>query len=189
MPYKVADNSVNFYESHDAAGRLQSVIKYKIPQEETEGFYFIPKWAIFLGGLFYVFVLTMLLAAIFVVYNAPRPGLYQESCVGRSCIKNFGLVCLNSTCSCPSGYLYIDKCIFKKTYEEQCNGNTYCQDKKNLVCLNGVCSCNSSQYWNNNTCSNFLSYGKSCKKDSQCDSSLKFICDTMHGSCACPSSR
>ena len=189
MENKFNENLITFYEKYDDSGILQSVIKYKIQEEEKEGYYFIPKWAIVLAGVFYVFVFIMLLTAIFVVYMAPRPGLYQESCLGRSCIKNFGLVCLNSKCSCSTGYLYIDKCVFKKTYAEQCNGNNYCQDNTSLVCLNGACSCNSSQYWNNEACTNFVSYGKSCKTDSQCDPSLKLICDTIHGSCACQSSR
>ena len=98
MRNKVSDNSFTFYESYDSNGQLQSVIKYTIPNEETSGYFFIPKWLIALAVLFYVFVLTCLFAAIFVVYLAPRPGLYQESCAGRSCVKNFNLVCLNNVC-------------------------------------------------------------------------------------------
>ncbi len=189
MTNKVIDNSVTLSQKYDKSGEIQSAIKFTVPKEVTTGFYFIPKWAIGLVGIFSVFVLTVLFAAIFVVYNAPRPGLYQESCAGRSCIKNFGLVCANSTCQCPNGYLYIYNCTLKKAYAEKCNGNNYCHDNKNLLCLNGVCSCNSTQYWNNISCSNLVSYGKSCKIDSQCDNNLKLVCDTIHGICACSSAR
>ena len=189
MTNKVIDSSVTLFQNHERSGKLKSVIKYTVPKEETTGFYFIPKWALGLVGLFYVFVLIVLFASIFVVYNAPRPGLYQESCTGRSCIKNLGLVCANSTCECPNGYVYIYNCTLKKAYAEKCNGNYYCQDNKNSFCLNGACSCNSTQYWDNKSCSSFLSYGKSCKIDSQCDNSLKLVCDTMYGMCACSSAR
>ncbi len=185
----MSSSSFTFYENHDNDGKLQSVIKYIIPKEETAGYWFIPKWLIALGGLFYVFVIICLFAAIFVVYDAPRSGLYQESCAGRSCIKNFGLVCDNSKCICPTGYLYVDKCTMKKTYGDRCNANNYCKDNTNLYCLNGVCSCNSSQYWNNNSCSNLRSYAASCDSYSQCDANLKFICDTTHGICSCPITR
>ena len=189
MRNKVSDNSFTFYESYDSNGQLQSVIKYTIPNEETSGYFFIPKWLIALAVLFYVFVLTCLFAAIFVVYLAPRPGLYQESCAGRSCVKNFNLVCLNNTCTCPNGYVYIDKCTLKKTYSEQCNSNNYCQVKKNLVCLNGVCSCNSKQYWTGNTCPNLGYYASSCNSNSNCDDSIKLVCDTTRGKCGCLSTR
>jgi hypothetical protein len=188
MTNKIHD-SFKFYESYDINGQVQSVIKYTIPKEETAGYFFIPKWAIGLGALFYIFVLTCLFAAIFVVYNAPRPGLYQESCAGRSCVKNFGLVCVNSTCTCPIGYLYIDKCTVKKTYREQCNNNNYCKDNTNLVCLNGICDCSSKQYWNNKSCSNLGSFAASCKFDSQCDDNLKLICDTTYYACGCSNTR
>ena len=39
MSNKDTNNSVMIHENRDWAGRLQSVIKYKTPKEDTDGFY------------------------------------------------------------------------------------------------------------------------------------------------------
>jgi hypothetical protein len=177
------------FESFDQNGELKSVIQYVNRKDETSKYCLIPKWCMGLASLFCAFILLILFSAIFIVSTASRPGLYKESCVGRSCVKDFGLVCKNYTCDCPTGYLYIDKCTYKKTFLEKCNGNQYCLDNTNLVCLDGVCKCNTTQYWNNKICTNVLTYGISCKTDIQCNSMLNLYCDLKYGICGCDSSR
>lgn len=186
---KKDNNSVTYHQSYDKFGRLKSVIRYKIPTDEIKGFVFIPKWFTVLAGAFYLLILLILFAAIFIVTLQSRPGFYQESCLGRSCIKNFGLTCKNNTCTCATGYTYVDKCILKKTYLQQCNANYYCQDNTNLVCLSGVCTCNSTQYWDGKVCTSFSEYHQSCKTDTQCDPRLKLYCNTKYGLCDCTSDR
>ena len=184
--YNADSPPVIFSEMFDKNGNLQSVLQYRNPKEETKGYCFIPIWLIVSISIFYAFVQITLIAAVFLINFQTRPGLYKESCFGRSCIKNFGLICRNFTCDCPTDYVYINKCMAKKTFMEKCNSNMYCKDT--MTCLNGVCSCNSSQYFNNYTCANIVSYKQSCKIDSQCDSRLILYCNTKYGMCLCNSS-
>ena len=183
------DSPIVVKKNFNDRGKLKSIFRYKVPLEETKGFYLIPKWLIVSIGIIYAFVQISLIAAAFLINFQSRPGLYKESCFGRSCNKNFGLLCSNNTCVCPTDYVYIDKCIAKRTYMQKCNSDMYCKDT--MVCLNGVCSCNSSQYLNSNndTCLNMISYKQSCKTDSQCDSRLILYCSTKYGMCMCNSDR
>ena len=125
------EESVTIHESRDQNGQLQSVIRYKIPKEKLNGCVLIPKWLVGLGSIMSVAVLTTIIASVVVIHNAPRAALYQENCSGRSCTKDLGLICKNKTCDCPTGYIYINKCIARKTYMEQCHLNSYCQDNTN----------------------------------------------------------
>jgi hypothetical protein len=186
---KIAPTPRVLLEVYDQNGQLKSVVQNVFRKDETSKYCLISKCCIVLASSFSAFILLVLFSAIFIVSIAPRPGLYRESCVGRSCIKNFGLVCKNYTCDCPTGYHYIDKCTLKKAYLEKCNGNQYCQDNKTLVCLDGVCKCNTAQYWNNEVCKNVLTYGNSCETDIQCDSKLNLYCNLKFGKCDCDSSR
>ena len=185
----MADQTVVFHQMLDQNGKLSTQMRLKIPVEKTAGYVFIPKWLLVIITVLYAFIQLALLSAVFLVNFEQRPGLYKESCFGRSCTKNLGLICSNSTCLCPTNYAYISKCVAQKTYMQQCNSNIYCTDNTNMVCLNGVCSCNSTQYWTNKTCANIVTYEKSCQTDAQCDASLLLYCNKKYGMCMCNSNR
>ena len=179
--------SIKFHQSHDKYGKLKSEIRITVPKEQLAGFVLVPKWLIVTISLIALAIVTTITASVVVIDLAPRPGLYQESCLKRSCIKNFGLTCKNNTCDCPTGYIYINKCIMKKSYMEKCHLTSYCEDGKNLVCLNGVCSCNSTQYWNGKICSTMNTFSKTCTSNSQCNSDQLLYCKL--GNCVCNSNR
>ena len=181
------EESKIFKKHIDHKGQLKYILRYKFPKEQLNGFVLIPKWLVGLGTIFSFAVLTILLASIIVIDNAPRAALYQEDCTGRSCNKYLGLICKNNTCDCRTGYIYINKCTIKRAYKEQCHLTTYCEDNKNLVCLNGVCSCNSSQYWNGKICLTLNTFGKTCTSSSQCNINQMLYCN--QGNCVCNANR
>ena len=170
-------------------GELQSVIKAFKKKPDLTGHFLVPKWLLVLGVLMATSILITLMASIFVVVLAPRPGLINESCAQRSCLKDLNLKCINKTCQCSAGYFYTNKCILTKNYMESCHLISDCKANSNLSCLNGNCNCKNSQYWNGKTCSNRVSYGKTCSYDDQCLANLNLICNTTKGTCDCKDDR
>ena len=166
------------------------MIQYVKPKPvKPSGFCLIPNWAIPLALLYGLAILIGLIAALAVITFAPPAASYQESCARRSCVKNFGLVCKNNTCNCPSGYIFIEKCTLKKAYMEQCNSDSYCSDNASMICLNGNCLCSSSKYWNGLKCVSRVSYGSSCNSNQQCLENSFLNCDTATGKCTCNTNR
>ena len=102
-------------------GELQSVIKAFKKKPDLTGHFLVPKWLLVLGVLMATSILITLMASIFVVVLAPRPGLINESCAQRSCLKDLNLKCINKTCQCSAGYFYTNKCILTKNYMESCH--------------------------------------------------------------------
>ena len=175
-------------KTFDKKGNLQSVIQYKFPKEEIKGFQ-VPKWTLVTGSLIVLSILIILIAAIVVVVFAPRDALHTENCKGRSCIKNFGLKCINNTCLCPSEYVYIDKCTLRKNYLDNCVYRTSCKEGTNLMCIDGICKCNSTSYWDGKACLNKGKYNSICSNSSQCLTNSILYCDKSLGKCACDATR
>ena len=131
--------------------------------------------------------MLFLLAALFAVYLVPiRDAFHEESCTKRQCRKDLNLKCINKTCLCEPGYIYIDKCVLKKGYMEQCLTLTkYCQDNKNLVCRDGVCECNETSFWNGSKCFSQSTIQQNCGKSEECLTFKELICDTASNKCVC----
>ena len=178
------------HQSVGENGKLNSALRYVFPVDKTNGV-LIPKWLLVTASLIATSVLITLVAAIVVVVLAPRNALYLENCAGRSCIPNFGLKCINKTCQCTTGYIYINKCTSKINYMEKCLSLNNCMDSANLVCLNGVCMCNSTAYWNNkkSTCINKGNISAACSSNDQCLGNLMITCNIQQGICGCDSTR
>jgi hypothetical protein len=149
----------------------------------------IPRWGVVLGVLVGIVIATILISAIAIVYFAPRPGLYQESCEKRSCLKELNLKCLDGLCQCADDYYYEYKCNLKKTYMEKCQSISNCKNNTNLVCRDGVCKCYNYQYWNGKLCSNSSSYNQKCTNSSQCDADSILYCDSKQAKCLCETTR
>jgi hypothetical protein len=147
----------------------------------------VPIWAVILGISCCIFILILLSASLSVVYFAPRPGLYQESCSTRSCVKGLSLKCIDGTCSCDTGYIYIGKCTLKKEYMEKCHLTSYCKDSTNMTCLDGVCKCDNLSYWNNKKCVSKVSNGRTCSSEAQCLTDSLLYCDLKSKRCICNS--
>ena len=149
----------------------------------------VPKWIVIAAILAGLIIIAVFITAI-VVYLFPRPGLLDESCVGRSCLSSTGLKCVNNTCKCLTNQYYATKCIDKKANGEKCSSSTPCRDYTNLVCKSGTCQCEASTaYWNGSACISKFTYKKSCTSDTQCLTSLMLNCDTKTKTCICNSTR
>ena len=118
-----------FFKSYAANGELKSIIQYKNLDKENKKC-LIPRWVLVLSISWCLFISLILIAALAAVYFAQRPALYKESCVSRSCVKDLNLKCINKTCLCETGYIYIDKCTLKKSYLEQCHLTEICKDNR-----------------------------------------------------------
>ena len=169
--------------------KLRSIWKYMVPKKEHMRKNHIPCWLI---GTF-----CFLLASLLIVFGAAmylksvkRPGVYTESCVGRSCINGFGLKCISGICDCNSNQFYQKGCRPKLNYTEQCMSNTnFCADDQNLVCRDGVCKCDSTMFWSGKQCSSKSSFSSSCYNEDQCLAETKLTCDLNRKLCVCPSNR
>ena len=133
-------------------------------------------------------IFLTLIAALAIVYLAPRNALYQESCSRRSCVKNLSLKCINETCICETGYIYIGKCILKRGYNEKCHLKIICKDNTNMICKDGVCKCDDSKYWNGKSCVSKSTYNQTCSQDEHCLKDNMLYCDIKIGKCSCDNS-
>ena len=176
------------FKTFDENGNLQSVIQYKFPKKEINGFQ-VPKWTLVTGSLMVLSILITLIAAIVVVVLAPRNALHNENCKARSCIGNLGLKCINNTCECPPEYVYIDKCRLRQNYLENCASPNSCKEGKNLTCIDGVCKCNSKSYWDGKVCLKTGTYNSKCSDSIQCFTNSILYCDKSLGKCACDTAR
>ena len=122
----------------------------------------IPKLSFYIAAAVSIIIL-MLLIGVTIVYSAPRPGLYKESCDKKSCLADHNLKCMNKTCKCEDNYFYTTKCIIKKSYMEKCHLTSYCFNNLNMSCLDGVCKCNDMKYWSGSTCVNKKTINQSCQ--------------------------
>jgi hypothetical protein len=172
------------YENYRVDGDLKSAV-ILIDKDVDKSKCLIPKWALVLCIIGCCFILAVLIAALAAVYFAQRPGLYKESCLMRSCVGNLSLKCINNTCLCNTGYIYIDKCTLKKDYMEKCHLTSYCKDNTSMICMDGVCKCSDLKYWNGKACTNKQSYGKTCTSEDQCLTQSILYCDTKTGKCTC----
>ena len=177
-----SENTRTIYENYLWNGDLKSLV---ILTDKKSKKYLMPKWAVVLSSLACCFILISLGAALFAVYYAQRPALYLENCEKRSCIKGFNLKCINNTCLCDTGYIYIDKCSLKKDYTEKCHKTSYCKDNKNMICKNGVCECDSVNYWNGSMCASKSTYQQPCSVDKVCFTGQMLYCDTITKTCLC----
>jgi hypothetical protein len=182
--------SVTFLENYRANGELRSVLKLIYYDDVDNKKCFIRRGLLILSMIGFCIIGIILIALIAAVCFASRKALYQENCATRSCVSNLNLKCINNTCNCDSGYLYIDKCTLKKKYLENCHLTSYCEDNMNLVCLDGVCKCNdATNYWTGSTCVSKKTYQQVCHSNNQCLTLQMFYCDTSTSLCLCDSSR
>lgn len=169
-------------------GDLRSILQYI--DAKIRGDCFLPKWVLITASLISAFILLGLIAAVVVVSFAKPAAVYQQNCQGRSCMKGLNLKCVNNTCVCDTGYIFINNCSLKKNHSEQCHATEYCKDNVNLVCLDGVCKCAAHQYWNGSSCvvvstDSALMYGQSCINDKHCITDAGLYCDKKRGICTC----
>jgi hypothetical protein len=143
-----------------------------------------------LGSLGLVSIGIIFVAALTVVYNAPKPGYFNESCSSRSCLSSLNLKCINKTCLCTSEQYYTKKCIDKKGYFEKCGSLTsHCKSNTNMICKDGVCKCTDTKYWNGTKCISKSNYTKTCTNDDQCYLETMVYCDLTKQKCLCPTER
>ena len=188
MPSK---SPIIFMINYRKNGKLKSIYQYIDHNESNKRLRskYLPFWQFVMLCNFILAILIILAASLYVAFSK-RPGLYNESCVSRSCLTQLNLKCINGTCLCPSTQYYMKGCFNKKTYLQTCMGNSsYCIDGKSLFCLDGVCKCNSNSYWNGSSCAPQLSYGKACNSNSQCLAGTQMTCDSVSKICSCPSNR
>ena len=183
MPIKDKEEPVIIFENYGSNGDLRSVVQI-INRNKRRSVLLVSRWLLYWSSLGFCFI-SILLCGALTFYFAARPGLYQENCATRSCEKNLSLKCINKTCACESNYIYIDKCVMKKNYSEQCHTAFYCQDYKNINCIDGVCKCASSFYWTGVECKAKLTYSQMCTSNTQCLTSQYLYCDSISKKCTC----
>jgi hypothetical protein len=171
-------------ENYRPDGELKSVLQYVKPDKDKKKC-LIPRWALVLSISGFLFISLILLAALFGVYFAPRQAMYQESCESRSCVKDLNLKCINKTCLCETGYIYIGKCTLKKNYLEKCHLDAICKDNKYMKCLDGLCKCDDYSYWNGSQCVSKSTYQQPCTSSNQCLTLQFLYCDTTSKKCIC----
>ena len=176
------------YENDKNKNGLQTkTIIYKTPIPILHKSYIeIPKWHLFIYILTFAALFTILAAAIAVVYNAPPPALYKESCDKRSCQKSLNMKCINGSCQCTSEQYFTNKCESKRENMEFCWKDYQCKDY--LRCRDGKCQCASDYYDSKGKCIQRKTYGQSCNGD-QCLTSSMLYCDTITDKCICPLNR
>lgn len=170
-------------------GELRSVY-FLVEHIGSKGNYWrIPKWAMWLGGIGAAFILLLIITSQVVVYFAPRPGLYNETCAARSCFTQLKLKCINKICDCLPNNYYASECVPKKSYSENCNHDYQCRDNTNMSCLNGVCACDSNYYFNGVSCVVKSTLKGACTSDSMCLPNKMLICHPTKKVCYCNSAR
>ena len=182
---KTKKEPIVYYKNYDENGELKSVVQY-IDKDLKHDECLVPKWLIGLWCIGCLFV-SILLAASLILFFSPRKAFYQENCEKRACLKDLNLKCINKTCLCESGYIYIDKCILKKNYQEKCHITTICKDNTNMLCMDGVCKCGQESYWNGTMCKIKSTFNQACTTDSQCLISQLLYCDLTQKRCTCDS--
>ena len=179
------------FEKRKPNNRLNCVVQYTKSVPVVNVYVVsVEKWKIGVAVIGFAFCLTCLLAAILIVVYAQMPGLYMESCKGRSCTSGLNLKCVNNTCVCTSNEFYSKSCEKKKTYSEHCSLLLPCEDGKSLLCRDGVCKCNSTSYWKSTSCTPKKGYKQDCSNTSQCLNDLLMLtCDSISKKCLCNSAR
>lgn len=188
---KQVDRKQTIYRrNYGLDGRLKSIYRIVEFTEDKNKYCAIPFWQMVMIALGLIAIAIILSAALFIEFNSKRPGLYNESCVGRSCKGGLGLKCINQLCQCQSNQYYVIGCTKKKDYMELCNGNLdSCVDGKNMSCLNGYCMCDYSSYWDGKVCLTMKKYGEKCTSDENCNKDLLLTCDKTRMKCYCSSDR
>ena len=145
----------------------------------------VPKWKVGLAIIGSGFIITVLVAAVVILDVAPPPALISQSCVGRSCLQDSNLKCINETCQCQSDFYYSTKCTRKREYSETCSRTTPCKNSAWLTCKNGRCDCNDTNYWNGSYCAIRNLYKEQCESNTNCLVSVSLYCNTKTKQCLC----
>lgn len=161
-------------------------IVYKNIKPLSKCYLLVPKWTIYTYFLALFTLVGILAAAFTIVYQAPDPSNYQESCKGKSCNKGLNMKCINNICSCTSTQYFLNKCCEKKGNMESCSRTFQCQS--GLTCRDAKCQCNDSYYYAKNSCVSRKSFDELCKDD-QCMTNSYLYCNNQVGKCRCPSDR
>lgn len=178
-------------DNYDENGKLRSRLQYidnKLDKEKDA--FYIPIACIGPTCSCLCFIALLFTSALGIVYFAPRPGLYGESCEHRSCTRGLNLKCINNVCDCVTEKFYRIGCVDKYIYMQQCHSNyKNCVDNQGLSCQDGVCKCNNTQYWSGTSCLSKNTYNHICTNDVQCRTDLLLYCDKVKSSCLCPQNR
>lgn len=186
-----SNQTKTLHTSYSANGDVKNLIQVSYPIDTmSNSSVNCPTWGMVMGGLGSIAIVIIVTAAIFVVYLAPRPAFYSESCSGRSCFKGLGLKCINKICQCESSdYYYSKKCLLKQELNAQCSSSTLCENIKSLSCIDGVCQCDKNTYSNGQQCLNKSTYNGMCLTGSQCLSDTMLYCNTNYRLCFCSGDR
>lgn len=150
----------------------------------------LPEWAVILGSMGIAYLAIVFACAFIFINQSKRPGLYLESCSGRSCEKSLNLKCINSICNCTGQQYYLKKCNSKKGNLEKCHNSNECLSSENFICFNGKCQCKQEYYWIGHRCAKRVTYGEICSSDDQCLTKTQMLtCDKLIGLCTCPENR
>ena len=177
------------YQKDRENGRIKSKIYiFRRKLSQSKGFLLIPKWILALLAKFFCCLFIVFLIGYLIFYFGLQPGVYKQSCIGRSCAPGFNLKCLNGICDCETDFFYYNFCQKKKSYLESCHVTSHFLEYKSLICLKGKCVCDDNQYWNGNGCFNRKTYREVCTGD-QCLNFKMLFCDNELGLCSCESTR
>ena len=141
----------------------------------------IPTWLLYLLAILFALLLTILIAALSILFK--KPAKLNENCSDRSCEANLGLQCIEKTCQCLSNQYYLYGCKDKRNYAETCLYNYQCIDNTLMLCIGGTCTCNSTMYWNGKVCVKRKNLNEPCSGD-QCLTSLMLYCSAAK-KCEC----
>ena len=148
----------------------------------------IPIWGIVVTSLGYTALITILIASYVIVYTAPRPSQYLESCYKKSCVNGLNLKCINNTCQCKEHQYYNLGCVDQQSYLGKCALAYQCLADTKLICNEGMCKCEDTFYWNGVDCFARKNYNQTCNGD-QCLSINMIFCNMTSTKCECDADR
>ena len=189
----MSDSTNTFFQSEDGPikKRMDYVDNNPLTKLKEAGrmYAIVPKWVVGVAGIVFGLIVTIFIATIVVVYNAPRPSLHAETCDRRSCVPELNLKCINNSCTCSENQYFAKKCIDKKNYLEACSSTTPCKNGSSLLCRDGKCKCSNLNYWKDGNCIPKNTFKQSCSSDVECLESKLLYCDTNTRLCTCSSTR
>lgn len=167
-------------------GLESETVIFKKDDIVPSGFVKILKWQAYVSGFTLMLLSLILVAALVIVYYAPRPSNYLESCDKKSCNKDLNMKCINSICCCTNDQYFTNKCLNKQSYMGICDKDEHCKDY--LECRDGMCQCGIDYYLSKDKCYKRKSYQETCAGD-QCLTSIMLTCNSKITKCDCNSTR
>lgn len=183
--------AITYKINYNPDGSLKSILQYIDHTKKNKKFIYILTWVFVLMLLLLLTLFIIIIAGVVIFYGAARPAIYGEECTRRSCVKGLNMKCIDYQCTCLSNQYYSRGCKDKKSYLEQCGGDSlHCEDNRNLTCIDGVCKCNSDvSYWNGQKCIFKKSYKETCQTIQDCLDNLILDCNPQRKQCLCSDKR